>query len=168
MIDGLNKRAATTRELSGGSVEKETGRPLRVLLWEGISQAEHELQSVAERLSEEQKEAEVSRQVDAREKGRERVVDEEVLVEHELGLIGDQHVRDGEWHLADEEDEHDGDQHECDVAVEACRCAELSLSCADLHQLVDDQCVHADQHYDRDAKHEWDVEIDAEEFFDPV
>lgn len=131
------------------------------MIGQRVAQAEHELKRVAERLAEKEKQTKVSGQVDAREKRRERVVDEERAVEDEIGLVGEENVRDGERYLTHEKNEHDGDEHERDVAIEASRRAELTFARAYLEQLVDDERVHAHEHQNGQAEHERYVEIDA-------
>lgn len=133
-----------------------------------ISQTEHELESVAKRLAEKQKQTEIGGQVDTREKRGERVVDEKCTIEHQARLIGDENVGQGKRYLTNEEDEHDGDKHEGNVAIEARCCAQLTFACAYLEQLVDDQRVYCQEHGYWYAEHEWYVEIDAHELFDTL
>ncbi len=104
-----------------GSEEHAVG----LLIEQILAEAEHVLYGLAKVLTEEAEERKIARQVDAGEAIDERVVDEESLVEEKRGLVGEQDVRDGQWHLTHEKHDYDDQQHDSYLSIGVHHCAQL-------------------------------------------
>ena len=128
-----------------------------------IFAAQHEPDGVAKVLTEETVESKVGRQVDANEKVGERVVNEELLLIQNLCLVLDEDMRDGQGNLTDQENEHDHDEHDGDIAIDGGYGAKQTLTGSDLNELVDDEYIYNQENEDGQTKDEWNIEIDVQD-----